>query len=184
MASWDERYQRGEHAGMAPLQLIECAATLLPPGRALDLACGTGRHALLLAELGWQVTAVDRSPIALELLQTAAAARGVNVDTPQADLELGEFQILPAQYDLILVTCYLQRNLFPAIRTGVRVGGLFAGVIALIDDDPKLKPMNPAFLLAPGELRAQFIGWELLHDTERKENGRRALAELIARRLK
>jgi tellurite methyltransferase len=182
MASWDERYQRGEHGNAAPLSIIERAARCLPPGRALDVACGTGRHALLLAELGWHVTAVDSSRVALEQLQTAATERGLCVEARLADLERGEFVIAPGQYDLIVVTCYLQRDQFPALRAGVRVGGLFAGVIAVVDDDPLIMPMNPAFLLAPGELRATFADWELLHCAEVKEAGRRTLAELIARR--
>jgi tellurite methyltransferase len=183
MTRWDDRYQRGAHGNAIPHPLIEHAATLLPPGRALDVACGAGRHALLLAELGWQVTAADASRVALELLRAAAGERGVSIDTRQADLERGEFVIEPEAYDLIVVTCYLQRDLFPAIRAGVRVGGLFAGIIALVDDAPQIKPMNSAFLLVPGELRATFAGWELLHDVERREPGRRAMAELIARRL-
>ena len=58
--------------------------------------------------------------------------------------------------------------------------------IAMVDDDPNIKPMNPAYLLQPGELRANFEGWELLHDFEGKPVGdpkRRATAEIVARRL-
>jgi SAM-dependent methyltransferase len=183
---WDERYLRGEQTGAEPHPLVVRAASLSPPGRALDLACGVGRHALWLAERGWQVTAVDASAVAIEILQRRAKERGVDVGARVADLERGEFVIEPGAYDLIVVTCYLQRDLFPAIRAGVRVGGLVVAVIALVDDDPRVKPMNPAFLLTPGELRAAFAGWELLHDFEGKPPGqtdKRAMAEIIARRL-
>jgi tellurite methyltransferase len=186
MANWDERYRRGEHLNAAPLPLVMKAATYGWPGRALDLACGVGRHALWLAEQGWQVTAVDASAVAIELLQQRAAERGVNVDARVADLELGEFVIEPDAYDLIVVTCYLQRDLFPAMRAGVRVGGLVVAMIAMVDDDPQVKPMKPAFLLKAGELRAMFDDWELLHDFEGKpsgQTGKRAMAEIIARRL-
>jgi hypothetical protein len=47
--------------------------------------------------------------------------------------------------------------------------------------------MNPAFLLNPGELRAEFEGWDLIRDFEGKQAGgahRRAMAEIIARRLR
>ncbi|MGH9802833.1 MAG: hypothetical protein ACRD82_20905, partial [Blastocatellia bacterium] len=102
-------------------------------------------------------------------------------------LETSEFQIEPANnsesYDLIVNCCYLQRDLFPAIKAGVKVGGAVLAVIAMVDDDPAVKPMNPAFLLQPGELRAQFDGWELLHDFEGKQSvGRRAMAEIVAKR--
>jgi hypothetical protein len=56
----------------------------------------------------------------------------------------------------------------------------------MVDDDPGVKPMNPAFLLEPGELRAEFEGWELWRDFEGKREGserRRAMAEIVARRI-
>ena len=56
----------------------------------------------------------------------------------------------------------------------------------MIDLDPKIQLMNPAYLLNPGELRGQFEGWELIHDFEGKPAGdfpRRASAEIIARRV-
>jgi tellurite methyltransferase len=186
MANWDERYRRGEHLSDVPLPLVVNAALQCSPGRALDLACGVGRHALWLAEHGWQVTAVDASAVAIKLLRQRAGARGVDVDARVADLERSEFVIEPGAYDLIVVTHYLQRDLFPAIRAGVQTGGLVIAVIALLDDDPRVKPMNPAFLLQPDELRAAFDGWELLHDFEGKPAGqadKRAMAEIIARRL-
>jgi tellurite methyltransferase len=180
--NWHERYRRGEHGNDEPHPLVIRAASLSAPGRALDVACGAGRHALLLAERGWQVTAVDSSAVALELLQLRAKERNVAVATIEADLERDEFAIEPQVYDLIVVTCYLQRPLFPALRAGVKPGGIIVAVIAMVDDDLLVKPMNPAFLLAPGELRAQFSDWDLLHDAESKRAGKRAMAEIIARR--
>jgi SAM-dependent methyltransferase len=185
MPSWDKRYRSGEHANDRPLPLVAEYAAKLTPGRALDLACGVGRHSLLLAELGWQITAVDFSQVAIEMLRKRASERGVNVDARIADLERGEFVIEPESYDLIVVTCYLQRALFPAIKIGVRPGGIILAVIAMVDDDPDVKPMNPAFLLQPGELRAQFDGWLLLHDLEGKSRkGGRAMAEVAAQKRK
>lgn len=179
--SWEARYRSENLTPGAPHSLVLRAAEELPPGRALDLACGLGRHALALAERGWQVIAVDASATALEKLQAAASA--LPVQTVLADLEAGAFVIEPAAYDLVVVTCYLQRDLFAAIRAGLRPGGLFVGAIAVEDADPQVRPMNPAFLLQPGELASYFAGWALLHNVESKpEVGRRTLAELLARR--
>ena len=164
MNRWDKRYSRGEHANNQPHPLVVRFASQPEPGRALDIACGTGRHALYLAECGWQVTAVDSSKVAIEILLERARVLGVQVDARVADLELGEFAIELDRYDLIVNCCYLQRDLFPAIKAGVRIGGVVLAVIAIVDDDPNVKPMNPAFLLQPGELRARFESWELLHD--------------------
>lgn len=186
MTDWDERYRRGEHVNDDPHPLVKEFAAQTTPGRALDIACGAGRHSIFLAARGWQVTAVDSSSVAIELLRQRADERGVVVDARVADLERGEFTIKPNTYDLIINCCYLQRGLFPAIRNGVRTGGLLIAVVALVDDDPHIKPMNPAFLLQPGELEAIFAGWEWLHYFEGKRAGqepRRALAELVARRV-
>jgi SAM-dependent methyltransferase len=64
---WDDRYRASELVwGIAPNRWVEQELAGLPAGRALDVACGEGRNALWLAGLGWQVTAVDFSPVALE----------------------------------------------------------------------------------------------------------------------
>lgn len=64
---WDERYRAAELIwGIAPNRWVEQELAGLPAGLALDLACGEGRNALWLAGLGWQVTAVDFSPVALK----------------------------------------------------------------------------------------------------------------------
>ena len=183
MAKWDERYQQGEHLNDQPHPLVVEFAAMLNPGRVLDVACGVGRHTLYLAERGWQVTAVDSSGVAVEILREHARKLDLQIDARVADFERGEFIIEPDSYDLILNCLYLQRDLFPAIKTGVKAGGMVLAVIAMVDDDPSVKPMNPAFLLRPGELRAQFDGWELLHDSESKPAaGKRAMAEIVARR--
>jgi SAM-dependent methyltransferase len=155
----------------------------LVPGRALDLACGPGRHALFLAERGWQVTAVDASRVGIELLEKNARERGLSVKARVANLERGEFQIEPEAYDLIGVFYYLQRDLFPGIRAGVRAGGVSIAAIHMVDESPEAHPMNEDYLLEPGELRAEFRGWEIIHDYEgpSTEGGhRRRTAEIVA----
>src|ERR1051325_6035100 len=109
---WDERYRSGDYPNDEPHPLLTRFAAQLQPGRALDVACGTGRHALWLAAHGWQVTAVDSSSVALEILQQRAAQAHLGIDTRLADLERHEFEIEPRGYDLIVVCNYLQRDLF------------------------------------------------------------------------
>jgi len=183
MADWDKRYRSAEHVADEPHSLVTEFASKQPPGRALDIACGAGRHALWLAEHGWDVTAVDSSGAAIEILQKRAADRGVPVHAIRADLERHEFVIEPQAYDLIVVVNYLQRDLFPSIRAGIRYGGTVIAVIAMVDENPNVRPMNPAYLLNPGELRSEFKGWKLIHDFEGKpavDPARRATAEIVA----
>jgi SAM-dependent methyltransferase len=186
MTDWNERHKSGSHASDEPHPLVEQFAAALTPGCALDLACGTGRNAIRLAKEGWQVTAVDGSSVAIEILRERSAEKGVTIDARLADLERREFTIQPESYDLIVVCNYLQRDLFPSIREGTRIGGAVIAVIAMVDDDPNVKPMNPAYLLKPGELRREFEGWELMYDFEGKPSGghSRSTAQIVARREK
>ena len=101
------------------------------------------------------------------------AAPGLAIDARVADLQAQEFAIEPAAYDLICDFYYLQRDLFPAIREGVRPGGAVAAAIHL----------TGAFALHSGELRAYFAGWKIVYYSEAREEGEtRAAARIIARR--
>ena len=77
---WDERYAGDELVWKsAPNQFLVSEVGSLPPGRAVDLACGEGRNAVWLAERGWKVTGVDLSPIGLAKAERLARSRNVDV---------------------------------------------------------------------------------------------------------
>lgn len=166
MPDWDERYRSGEHTTKEPSPLLIKAINALKPGRALDIACGVGRHAIYLAEHGWQVTAVDSSRVGIEILRQRALELGLSIGGEVADLETGEFHIEPVAYDLICDFYYLQRDLFPSIRGGTKPGGAVVAAIHLNDGNPQAKPQNPAFLLEPGELKTLFSDWEITYYQE------------------
>lgn len=179
--NWDQHFGDPAHVHFAPDPLLMEAAANLAPGRALDLACGPGRHALYLARLGWRVTAVDASTVAIGMLRAQAA--GLSIDVRLADLERGEFVVAPDSYELICDFLYLQRDLFPQIRAGVHPGGIFAGAIHLLQEGCDATPHNPDFLLHPGELRGFFDGWKIIYYSEGGAEGRaRRMARIMARR--
>lgn len=168
---WDLHYSDAAHLDWSPAQLLVEVAELLPPGRALDLACGAGRNAVYLAKLGWRVTAVDASRVAIARLRERAA--GLAIDARVADLERREFTIDAQGFDLICDFHYLQRDLFPEIREGVRPGGMFVAAIRL----------EGAFAARPGELREEFAEWKVVYYSEAAGTGDgRRSARIIARR--
>lgn len=84
---WDRRYSdRPLLWSAGPNQFLEEFAIDLPLGRALDMACGEGRNALWLARLGWDVTAVDFSSVAVERGRALAREAGADVDFEVEDL--------------------------------------------------------------------------------------------------
>jgi len=172
--SWNEKYRRGEEAGDDPDPLVIEAADLVRAGFfALDIACGRGRNARYLANRGFSVLALDFSDVAISNLHhPRIEARVVNLETDP----------LPDQsFDLICSIRYLQRSLFPWIRNALRPDGIFAAHIAMQDDDPALRPMNPEYLIASGELASAFEGFEILRNEECKLPAKRRVSEFLAR---
>ena len=117
-------------------------------GLVLDVACGQGRHAILLAQTGLQVRAIDRNAEAIDALRHDAGARGLQIDAAVVDLEtdpppsLGE-----SLYDAVLVFNYLHRPLMPALREAVKPGGRIFYETFTTRQAERGHPRNPAFLL-------------------------------------
>jgi len=83
---WNDRYRTAEYVWKAdPNRFLVDEVADLPPGRALDLACGEGRNAVWLAERGWVGTGVDFSEVGLDKGRRLAADRGVDVEWVCAD---------------------------------------------------------------------------------------------------
>ncbi|HET9655959.1 MAG TPA: class I SAM-dependent methyltransferase [Kineosporiaceae bacterium] len=103
---WDARYAAHDLVwGGEPNRWVAAECATLPPGRALDLACGEGRNAIWLARLGWQVTGVDFSGVALRRAGELAGKAGVEVTWTCADLL--DYRPATGSFDLVVVT-YLQ----------------------------------------------------------------------------
>jgi len=126
-------------------------APLIPPGEVLDLACGGGRHARLLAALGHPVVAVDRDAAAL------AATAGEGISTLRIDLEDSSspqdgWPFAGRRFAGIVVTNYLYRPLFPHILASLAPDGVLIYETFASGNERFGKPSNPDFLLKPGEL--------------------------------
>ena len=182
---WDERYREGRGMPDEPSALLVQNQALLPMrGRALDLAMGSGRNALYLASLGFQVTGVDVSAVGVALCREKAARLGLAVEAIVADLE--DYHLPKDEYDLILDFHYLQRSLAGPIVRALRQGGvLFFETFTIDQLQFDYGPKDPAFLLRPGELRELFAGLETVLYFEgviAGDRGPKAVAQLIGRR--
>ncbi len=143
------------YGALGPSPWLVANVDLLPrAGDALDVACGTGRHALLLASAGWSVRAVDRDAGAIAQLSSDARRLEAPVVAETLDLESGDASLGLDAFDLILVVHYLHRPLFPALVRALRPGGLLLYETFTTAQALRGKPTNPDFLLKPGELPA------------------------------
>jgi SAM-dependent methyltransferase len=122
---------------------------------ALDLACGSGRHVRYLAGLGMRVTGVDRDAAVLQPLADIA-------ETLVADIEAGPWPLAERRFDLVLVTNYLWRPLFPRIVDAVAPGGWLIYETFTQGQQSVGRPTNPEFLLQPGELLQACAGLRIV----------------------
>lgn len=98
-ADWDARYAAQQQWSGGPNALVAELLADLPPGDAVDLAAGEGRHALWLAGRGWRVTAVDFSATGLARGRARPGADRVTWVT--ADVR--GWDAPPTSLDLVLV---------------------------------------------------------------------------------
>jgi SAM-dependent methyltransferase len=157
---WDERYRTGAYTDRKhPTALLAEWMPQLAPGRALDVACGAGRNSVYLAANGWQVDAVDISPVGLQRARDNAATEHVEVQWIQADLEEDPGTVLPTgPYDLIILARYVNAQVYlPLIE---RLGG--RGVLLceqhLVSTQDVIGPKSAAYRLRHNELlRAAIV---------------------------
>ena len=150
----------------------------------LDLACGGGRNGLYLARLGMKVVFADISFNKLVNLHHVVPDLLSRVLICRVDMEkdgLGVFR--PGSFGAILVFRYLHRPLIPFIKDLLAPGGILVYETFTVDQPKFGKPVNPDFLLKPGELEEWFDSWEVLHRFEGvQENPRQAVANIVCRK--
>src|SRR5262245_36217155 len=153
------------------------------PRRALDVAMGRGRHALLLAAAGLKAFGVDNNYDALA--DAAARGRDRQLTLRLWCADLTAESLPPEQFELIVVTRYLQRDLMPALKHAlVPEGFLLYETFTTLQKGRGRGPQSPDHLLEPGELRARFTEFDEIFYEELTDPAEDALARLVARKRK
>lgn len=196
-SDWDEKHRLAAKGPVAePASIVRELLPILPRGAALDVACGTGRHTLLLAARHQHVTAVDWSGAGLDILESHARAARVPIHRIQTVEKIGkslhfgidlvhgnleELELPENSFALIVCIQFLQRSLFPQFVQALRPGGTllfetytreqlaFAG-----------GPRNPAYLLDAGELRNAFPELRVIFYRELRAG--QGIASLVAQK--
>ena len=183
---WDQRFKGMKFAfGKKANRFLRGHIALLPRGKALDLAAGEGRNAVFLAQHGFKVDAVDISEIGLRKTQELAGKRTARVHTILADLDT--YQIKRGEYDLITNFYFLNRNIIPRMKRGLKKGGVVIFETYLLEQRGLHTggPKNPKYFLKPNEPLQLFNGFRILVYREGifEEGGKRkAIASLIAQK--
>lgn len=147
----------------AELRALVEGGGALPVGRALDLGCGTGTHAVYLATRGWDVTAIDNVERALRRARDRAAAHDVTVNWVNADVSLlAQLGLAPGLTLVFDRGCYhgldeRERDAYAAAVTDLATPGATLLMWAMA---PNRRPFEPAGADA-AEITRRFGGWEL-----------------------
>ena len=156
---WDARYRRVRAS--SPAQVLVDNRHLLPAsGTALDVACGLGANALLLAEHGLITHAWDSSSVAIDKLKARAQAHGLSVEAAIRDVVAHPPE--PESFDIIVVTRFLERGLSPPLTRALRVDGLLFYQTFTRTHVSDVGPSNPDYRLVDGELLVMFSALQVL----------------------
>lgn len=173
---WNAKFLAGEAQSVEPDPLLIEACADLTPGRALDLAGGAGRHALWLAQRGWNATLADISDEGLAIAARCATESGLALNIRR---ESGAETIAWAKsqpFDLITVFWCLLRDDFASLSQALASGGVLLYKTYTSDHKRFTEGHSLSFALDPGELETAFPTLDII--LYREADG---VSELIAR---
>lgn len=183
------REEPGGHADLAapvrlwsPSPFLDRVLPGIAPGRALDLACGTGRAAVAMAALGHTVEAWDHDVSGLERAQAFATRQGVRITTRALDLESAPLEVPEPRFDLIVIVRYLHRPLFPWLESALAPGGTLLMETFLRGQEKYGHPRRDRFLLERGEARTAWRTLDVVTCEEDDDTSPPVLCRLHAQR--
>lgn len=184
---WDEKFGKKDYSlGKQANPFLRKYIRFLPKGEALDIAAGEGRNAVFLARHGFEVEAVDISPVGLRKARQLASDMGVNIVTTLADLDT--FETDRDRYDVVANFYYLNRRLIPKIKKCLKKGGRVIFETYLIDQRGLHTggPRELKYFLRHNELLRLFKDFRIVLYREgifREGGKRKAVASLIAEKV-
>ena len=166
---WDKKYVDKPQL-LRPRDASAVLKEFLPKGEgkiAIDLACGSGRNSLYLAQNGYVVDAVDIAAIAMDALKAEALRSGLSEKVIGILQDLDTFNITPERYDLVLMSNFLDRGLIERSKAGLKKGGCYIVETYMSDEMNEKENSKASNLLEAGELRSIFSeGYKIVHYDE------------------
>jgi len=170
------------HRLWRPNPLIEQFLESEPPGNALDLGCGTGRDAVELASRGWQVTAIDHLPDALEKGRQLASRYGLSVAFQRRNV--GVDNLPDEAYDLVMMLMFLNREGVQQAASNLAHGGiLLLECYSDVNVEHFGKPGSKALSLGKREVLDLLPGFEVIHHSEDWRSDSRHTVQFVGRRV-
>lgn len=186
MVTWDERFRKGEYpTDPTPSPVLERYVDTFPTGRALDVATGTGRNALFLAERGYRVDGIDQSREGLRIAEDSARDRSVADRTTWIQADVREHAFPTNAYEVVTISFFHSLDRLTDIKEALVPGGVLFYQGHLRSSDPvDVGPSTDRYRFAANELLHACLDLTVLYYEEARQqrDGRQAAnATLIAR---
>ena len=176
---WNKKYiQKPTLTDVA--KIVDKYIKIANVGKALDIACGTGRNTHFLEHLGFTVDAIDFSDYALSKVKDTNTITKIETD-------LDTYSLKKDTYDVIINCNYLNRRLMLEIPNSLKDGGIVIFETFIIAHDiPEQGSMNPNYLLKKNELLDVFKEFDIIYYEEKDDSNLRGeknkIASLIAKK--
>lgn len=188
MPTWDERFATGLYPSEPdPSPVLERYVETFPEGRALDVATGTGRNAVFLAEEGYPVDGLDQSREGLRIARENAVDRDVDHRTEWIQADMPSYAFPTEAYVVVTVSFYRVVDRWPDVVDALEPGGALFVQHHLRSSDPyEVGPDGERYRYAANELLHAALRLTVLHyseTTEERADGRRSqIAQVVARK--
>lgn len=186
MPTWDERFRTGAYpSDLDPSPVLRRLLDETADGRAIDVACGTGRNAVYLADRGYEVDALDQSIAGLRITRENAVERGVDERVNLIQADATRFDYSENRYDIVAISFFRTLDRLGDLKAALTPGGLLFYQHHLRS--------NPPAEAGPSSDRYRFRANELLHacldltvlyyeeSTDEWKGQRSATATIVAR---
>jgi len=170
-----ERIAIKEEEPKANVRLKSLSASL-KGGNALDLACGLGGNSFLLADIGYEVQALDVSDVAVDFIRERAIHQQLPITPVVCDLtDLTTIPLERSSFDFVVITYYLDRSIFPFVKSMVNDDGYFFMETFYRSSKWRDEGVSNQYKLASQELLNEFREWKVLFYEENEEEGRQTI---------
>ncbi len=175
---WNKKYQNNPIPN-TPIKLLTEYSHLASKGKALDIACGMGRHSKYLASQGFEVDALDISSLAIDSLKNIPNITAIEVD-------FDSYKLSTNSYALVFCSYFLKRELFPQILEAMQENAILIYETFIYHPDNDKAPSNRSFLLEQEELKEAFKSCEIIYHSEYwstdTKGDKRRKASLVAKK--
>ncbi|WNF35056.1 class I SAM-dependent methyltransferase [Bacillaceae bacterium IKA-2] len=148
----------------------------LTGGSALDFACGLGANSLFLAEIGYEVQALDISDVAIQHIKEEAKKQKLPVHACVGDLtDWSNLNLQKSSFDLVVITYYLDRLTFPFVKSIIKEDGYLFMETFYLSPRNETKGVSDQYKLRSSELLSVFGDWQVLYYEENVQEGRQTV---------